>query len=117
MTSRKGKSIIGQLERVTLHSEGGKRAATARIDTGATWSSIDVKLAAKLRLGPIIEAKAIKSSHGSSVRPVVKAKVTLAGRTINGRFTVYDRRRMKHPVLIGRNILRGKFIVDPSKNR
>lgn len=117
MTSRKDKSIIGQLERVTLHSERGKRTLTARIDTGAKWSSVDVKLAAKLGLGPIIEAKAITSSHGTSVRPVVKAKVTLAGRTINGRFTVYDRRHMKHPVLIGRNILKGKFIIDPSKKR
>lgn len=117
MTPRKDKTLIGQLERVILHSEGGKRTLIARIDTGARWSSIDVKLAAKLRLGPIIEARAITSSHGSSMRPVVKAKVTLTGRTINGRFTVYDRRRMKQPVLIGRNILKGKFIIDPSKNR
>lgn len=117
MTAKRSKTLIGQLERVTLSSKTGKRTVTARIDTGAMLSSIDVKLAAKLKLGPIIEVKVVNSSHGSSVRPVVFAKVKLQGRTINGRFTVYDRKRMKYPVLIGRNILKGKFIIDPSKNK
>lgn len=117
MAGKRSKTLIGQLERVTLSSKSGKQTVTARIDTGATLSSIDVKLAAKLKLGPIIEAKAIKSSHGSSVRPVVLAKVKLQDRTINGLFTVYDRKRMKYPVLIGRNILKGKFIIDPSKRK
>lgn len=117
MAGKISKTLIGQVERVTLSSKSGKRTVKARIDTGATLSSIDVKLAAKLKLGPILEAKAIKSSHGSSIRPVVEARATIGGRTIRGRFTVYDRKRMKYPVLIGRNILKGKFIIDPSKKR
>jgi len=87
----------------------------ARIDTGAALSSIDVTLAARLRLGPILGVSKIRSSHGSSVRAVVKVKITLHERNIAGRFTLTDRSHMKYPVLIGRNILHKKFIIDPSK--
>ena len=113
--SKGEKTLIGQVEEVTIVSESSSRTVLARIDTGATLSSIDVRLAAALKLGPIIDVREVKSAHGTSVRPVVRGKLKLAGRTINGRFTVYNRHRMKYPVLVGRNFLKGKFLIDPSR--
>ena len=53
--------ILGLIEEVTLISIYGKRAhLLARIDTGATSSSMDLSTAAKLDLGPITKSKVIK---------------------------------------------------------
>jgi len=107
--------VVGRSELVMIHSEKNDQEVIARIDSGAAISSIDVSLAAKLQVGPIIESIKIRSSNGSSIRPVVKIKVTIQGRKIRGRFTVIDRSHMKYPLLIGRNILQKKFIIDPSR--
>jgi len=112
---KKDKTLIGRTERVTIVSGKKVGTALARIDTGATLSSIDTRLAAALRLGPIIDVTEIKSANGTAIRAVVRAKVKLGGRTINGRFTLSNRSRMKYQVLIGRNLLQGKFVIDPSK--
>lgn len=45
-------------------------------------------------------------------RFAVKLRVVLDGRTIKATFTLADRSSQVYPVLVGRNILRGKFIVN-----
>ena len=105
------KSIIGCLEKVRINDH----EVLALIDTGATRSSIDLDLASDLKLGPIIKKSIIRSSHGKSVRPVVKAKIEIAGRKINAFFNISARSHMSYKVLIGRNILKKGFLVDPSK--
>lgn len=45
-------------------------------------------------------------------RYVVKLLVVIKGRKIRASFTLADRSTQVYPVLIGRNVLRGKFIVD-----
>ena len=45
----------------------------------------------------------------------VKLRVILDNRVINATFTLADRSSQVYPVLVGRNILRGKFIVDVHK--
>ena len=87
----------------------------AKIDTGATKSSIDTNLAAKLRLGPVIKSKLIKSAHGSKLRPIIEATIELAGNVIKSEFTLADRAHMKYSILIGQNILKHGFLIDPSK--
>ena len=65
-----GKIIVGLTEKIKLLSENGKQQdVIAKVDTGATKSSIDTGLATKLKLGPIIKSKMIKSAHGNRVRP------------------------------------------------
>ncbi len=109
------KTVIGLVEPLTVIGPRGKKAKVlGRIDTGATKSSIDVRLAAELSLGPILKTKIVKSASGKSLRPVVKAKVQLADREFNTDFTIADRAEMKYPVLIGQNILKG-FLIDPVK--
>jgi len=105
------KIIIGYLEKIKING----REVVALIDTGATRSSVDIDLASELKLGPIVKKSIIKSSHGKSVRPVVKAKIEIGGKKINAFFNISARSHMSYGVLIGRNILKMGFLVDPSK--
>ena len=110
-----GKVVIGLSERITIKNSKGKRTVEAKIDTGATKSSIDVELAKQLHLGPVITSKMVKSAHGYMLRPVVKATIAIAGKTLTEDFTLADRNHLKYAVLIGQNILKHGFLIDPLK--
>jgi len=112
----KSRTVVGLNERVVVHGPKGKKEVVARIDTGATKSSIDVKLAADLRLGPILKSKMVKSASGNTLRPVIYTEIEIADKKIGSEFTLADRSHMKYSVLIGQNILKdNKFLVDPAK--
>lgn len=111
-----GKIIVGLTENVTLVAgDGQSMDIPAKIDTGATKSSIDIRLASKLNLGPVIKSKMIKSAHGNKLRPVIEAEIILAGRKIKSEFTLADRTHMKFDVLIGVNTLKNDYLIDPSR--
>ena len=109
------KMIIGLTEFVTICGESEKKIK-ARIDTGATRSSMDINLAGELHLGPIIKRKKIKSAHGSRLRPVIEAEIDLEGKKIRTEFTLADRSHMKYKILIGQNALKKYFLIDPSRD-
>ena len=113
----KDRTVVGLNERVTVYGpKGKKKEVMARIDTGATKSSVDVKLAADLELGPILKSKVVKSASGNTLRPVIHAEIEIADKRIGSEFTMADRSHMKYSVLIGQNILKdNKFLVDPTK--
>ena len=108
------RKILGLTEPIKVFGTKSKKVI-ARIDTGATKSSIDAKLAAELNLGPIIRTKLVKSSHGTSIRPIIKAKISILGEELVEEFTIADRTHMKYQVLIGQNILKHNFLIDPQK--
>ena len=57
---KNNKTIIGLTEKVKLFSDNGKnKTLIAKIDTGASRSSLDIKLASELNLGPIIKSKIV----------------------------------------------------------
>lgn len=110
------KIIVGLTEEVKFETkEGKKKTLMAKIDTGASKSSLDLNLASELKLGPVIKSKLIKSAHGTRLRPVVKATIELAGKKIKKQFTLADRSHLRYRVLIGVNVLKNGFLVDPSK--
>ncbi|HIH04784.1 TPA: hypothetical protein HA281_05005 [Candidatus Woesearchaeota archaeon] len=110
-----GKVVIGLSENVEVRNSRGKKTVEAKIDTGATKSSMDMDLARKLHLGPVIKSKMVKSAHGNMLRPVVEATIILAGKTITEEFTLADRKHLKYAMLIGQNVLKNGFLIDPSK--
>lgn len=114
--SIKEKTILGLIEDVTLIGPDGKTTVIARIDSGAMKSSIDIQLASDLRLGPIVGSKIIKSANGAKLRPVVETQIEMCGRIVKDKFTMADRRHMRYKVLIGQNILKQGFLIDPSKH-
>ena len=112
----KDKIILGLTEDVVVISNIGKQTVHARIDTGAVSSSIDANLAAELKLGPIEKTKKVKSANGMKLRPVIRGRVQLGGRIFDNLFTLADRSHMTYRVLIGQDILRQGFLIDPNKD-
>ncbi len=106
-----GKVVLGLYEYVTIK----KKKVLARIDSGAVKSSIDLDLAKKLKLGPIIGTKKIKNVHGASVRKLIEQDAYLCSKKIKSIFTLQNRKKMKFKVLIGQNILTKGFVIDPNK--
>ncbi len=111
-----GKTVIGLIEAVVITGKSNiNKKVMAKIDTGATRSSIDIRLAGKLNIGPIIGTRLVKSAHGNSLRPMARLKLEIAGIKMHSKFTLSDRKHMKYCVLIGQNVLKKKFLIDPSK--
>ncbi|MBN2567538.1 ATP-dependent zinc protease [Candidatus Woesearchaeota archaeon] len=108
----KGCIVIGLTEEVVVVGDYGEKRLIARVDTGATKSSVDARLAAELRLGPVTRTKMVKSAHGHSLRPAIDATIEIAGKRLTSDFTLADRSNLKYKVLLGQNILKG-FLIDP----
>lgn len=62
----------------------------------------------------LIDINLIHSSHGSSLRPYVKAKMKIDELELETNVTIFDRSSLKFPMLLGRKSLT-KFLIDPSK--
>jgi len=122
------KIVIGEVEEVTLVP--WDVSLPARIDTGADISALDArdvhtwKNVADFRLGklygglrlrlPIVEWRQVKTSVGSDTRPVVEIGICLGPKFFRTHALLGDRSQMTYPFLVGRNILKGRFIVDAS---
>ncbi len=133
INTSKPKKLIGRAELVDF-PEAGFTAVPARVDTGASISAIwassivetgDGKLqftffgtASPFYTGevfevPHFEKTAIISSMGErEERYKVQILVKVGGKRVRSRMTLADRSTQTYPVLLGRNVLRGKFIVD-----
>ena len=111
----KDRIIVGFKEKVIIIGDKKSEEVIARVDTGAKTSSIDITLASKLKLGPIVETRFIRSASGEGIRPLIHAKMKIRGKEINTELTIANRSHLNYPVLIGRNILKRGFIIDPDK--
>lgn len=112
------KKVVGLVEKIKIIGE--KTIETyALFDTGARRSSVDLVLASKARLGPIIGTMKVRSpSFKQKVRrPVVMVKFEIEGEAFETKANIQDRSHMNLPVLIGRNIISGNFLVDTKRNR
>lgn len=124
------KITVGYVEDVILLPWGIK--IPARIDTGATTSSLDVReLSVKgrtaefklpeqygglsLRL-PIIKWKTVRSAEAKEDRPVVKIEICLGSKRIRTLVNLNDRSKVRYPLLLGRNTLKSHFVVDCDKS-
>lgn len=131
------KTLLGELEYVHLDPPG--LAFSARIDTGARTSSLNaidiveferdgkpfvkfkmhhpqsgelIELTRRLRRHVRIKERGDKEAQR---RPVVRIRVMLADINEQIDFTLENRSKFKHQVLIGRNLLSDLAIVDVSK--
>ena len=131
--------IIGRREFVDF-PELGLYNLEAKIDTGAYTSSIHCKdiLLKTINGKPVLHfnlldethpehsekihkfenfsRKKIKNSFGEmEERYVIKTLIRLDRKKIKSTISLSDRESMRYPVLIGRRLLKGKFIVDVNK--
>jgi hypothetical protein len=112
------KNTLGIVEKVKIIGRKEKEAL-ALVDTGAKLTSVDVRLAEEAEIGPVVRTTRIKSaSDGTGTRrPVLRATIEIGGKLLDTEVNIFDRSHMTFPVLIGRNILTGNFLVDTKKNR
>ena len=112
------KIILGLVEKIAILGEK-KVEATALFDTGARLTSVDIKLASKAQLGPIVRITQVKNPSFNRLikRPVVRAKIKIKDKVFDADVNIQDRSHMTFPVIIGRNIITGNFIIDPTINR
>jgi hypothetical protein len=104
------KVIIGLTEDVVINDHVLK----AKIDTGAKGSSVSEELVQELGLKQIKGKILVRSASGQQVRPLVEGYLKLKGKDMKVRFNVTDRSMMTYKVLIGVEVLRKGFLVDPS---
>lgn len=127
-------TIIGRAERIDL-PKLGVMGVPAKTDTGADFSSIwatnivempeglectlfgsdsEFYTGEKLVFKPgDYEITRVENSFGTrELRYKIKLTIRVRGRLLNGTFTLADRSAKTYPILLGRRLLQGKFIVD-----
>lgn len=109
------RAIVGLIEPVMCEGKKGKAIVRARIDTGATKGSIDEQMVSTLGLGPVKGTRTVRNAQGIEQRPIVSLTIVIAEKKVTADFTVADRGHMRYPVLIGRNVLKKGFLIDPNK--
>jgi hypothetical protein len=133
------KEVIGLIENTEFFSLTDYSRLVkmkAKVDTGATRSSIDYSFAKKLgligskddflsateyfkktnvRRKRNISFRKVWSAIGFDIRPVIYARLLIRGKIYKASFTISDRSKMKYKVLLGQNILKKGFLIDPNK--
>ncbi len=134
--SRNGRETIGRIEWITLPSYNLR--LEARIDTGARKCSLHSINEREVRVGGenfvefttldnsgkemrlksrVFRKIRIRSTSGESTnRYVIREKVTLGKLTQEVYINLNDRSALKYKFLVGRNFLRGNFLVDVSRS-
>ncbi|WP_413112389.1 ATP-dependent zinc protease [Thaumasiovibrio sp. DFM-14] len=133
------KIIIGRLETISL-PELGMENLTVRVDSGAQTSSLHVdnitlvtvkgKPGIQFDIHPevhdvdkvvrckseLYDLRKIKSSNGASeLRYVIETKAKLGGLEWPIQITLTDRSDMTYLMLLGRQAMGNKFLIDPSQ--
>ncbi|MEX1295373.1 MAG: RimK/LysX family protein [Candidatus Limnocylindrales bacterium] len=138
--SRPARTSVGWREWLAL-PDWGVEAIKAKIDTGARTSALhafDIETferdgVAQARFAihpwqdsssdvvvveaPLLERREVRSSSGAAkLRPVVLTTMELAGRREPIEVTLTRRDEMGFRMLIGRQALRRRFVVDPGRS-
>ena len=130
--------IIGQVEPIVVYP--AKVVLEARIDTGATTSSIDsydetiferdgkrwVRFYLLDRKGkkkhmfekPVVRfVRIVQHNEKSPRRPVVTLTISMGKVVLKRQFTLANRHNFAYQMLVGRNVLNGQAAVDVSVSR
>jgi hypothetical protein len=133
MKKRPPKRLLGRRELIDLPALG-LRGVVAKVDTGAYTSAIhcdEVRLAPDPATGrPVLHVRLLDPEHPATdgqplafasngevqARYVIRTVVRLYGQDFATEFSLADRSDLKHPVLLGRSLLRqGHFVVDVAR--
>lgn len=134
--------VIGRVVLATFPDQSLKNVR-AKADTGAYRSAIhchDVRLVKDDKGRDVLSVKFLDPAHKAynhkelkftefsktnvtssfgqrQERFIVRLKVLIDGRIYEEDFTLADRSAMRFPILLGRTLLKGRFMVDVSKYR
>ena len=126
--------IIGAVEPIYILPM--KSSFQARIDTGAETSSLDVddyhiferdgvkwvsfditnNMTGERQSFEVKQKRriSVKRINKNESRPIVMLNIKFGGKIIKAEFSLAKREKFEYQVLVGRNILNGRAIVDPS---
>ncbi|MDH3235557.1 MAG: RimK/LysX family protein [Alphaproteobacteria bacterium] len=126
---------VGAAETVRIYPGGA--VFKARVDTGATTSSINARKIKRFKRGgkrwvrfevvgkqgqniamerPVVRTVRIKRfGQESKRRAVVRIGICMGGYYKDAQVTLQDRSRREYPVLIGRRYMTGAILVDPGR--
>ncbi len=120
--------VIGWKEEVhlpELHTVG----VVAKVDTGARSSAlhadaitvkgkrVSFRLGSKRHVLKLAGLKRIKSSNGhSEMRPMIETTVILGVQRFEIAITLTDRTDMEVPMLLGREVIKGRFLVNAARS-
>jgi hypothetical protein len=137
----KKKKTIGRTDKVDLPALGLENVQV-KIDTGAYTSAIHcsgIHLEKDQEGNPLLcynisgtrlgkgkktrkfsttdfKLKGIRSSNGEvQERYIIKTTIRLYNKGYKAEFSLSDRSHMKNPILLGRKLLNGRFVVDVSE--
>jgi hypothetical protein len=141
MADGRMRSIVGWVEKVHIDSIDSTFAA--KLDTGATTSSINAEIVKMVKAETdetndfgkvvfsvsddegktrVLERKVqrwvrIKKKNGGFIRrPVVKMRICVGNSSVVGEVNLADRTGFIYPLLVGRNMLRlGNLVVDSTQ--
>lgn len=127
--------VLGAVEEVVVVPPGLR--LRARVDTGATLSSIDAQVLTITGAGrqrrvrfdligqdgrhvtverPLVAFAEVVNGDGQSRRrPIVVLDICVGGVRIPTEVTLNDRTGLEHRVLLGRRLLEGRFVVDVAR--
>lgn len=128
------KEVIGWLEKVHVHFNGESMVMTGKMDSGAKTSSLSsenytiflkdgrrwVRFMLKNKQGaelliekPVIRTVKIKRHFGElQRRPVIMIGVCLGSIYRETEVSLVDRSGLNYKLLVGREFLAGKFLID-----
>ena len=136
---KKEKVILGWREWITL-PDFSKLPIKAKVDTGAktsalhakniemyykqknAWVSFELVPSIKLKNPiiikvPLVDYRTIKSSMGHRThRPVIKTLVRVGTEEFEVEFTLVNRSMMGFRMLLGRQAIKKRFLVNPSRS-
>ena len=129
------KKTIGWIERVSITTEA--LTMEAKIDTGADFSSVHAQALRyfdrdgsrwvefilndrdnnpRTLQRPLARmARIKKKTVGHQERPVVMLQICIGDATHLAQVNLAQRGHFKYPLLLGRNFLRSRFLVDPGE--
>ncbi|MDO8428536.1 MAG: RimK/LysX family protein [Candidatus Diapherotrites archaeon] len=109
------KPVIGLIEPVKITGQIKTIKTYALVDTGSSRTTVDMEIAAKAGLGPIVKVIHVKKSEGAYKRLkriVVQGWLEIKGKKEAVEMTVSDRSKFRYPVLLGREALQHAFVID-----
>ena len=120
--------LIGWKEDICL-PELGPGKLVAKIDTGARISALhaeDISVIGRLvsfrfegkdHQVKLVGAKRIKSSNGiTQIRPMIETEIALGHHRFVVAITLTDRGDMGVPMLLGREAIKGRFLVNAARS-
>ena len=97
---------------VDEHRRGGERWVAFRMHPSQLDDSIVLACEA-----PLVDVRRVRDSGGhQSSRYVISSRIEIGSHSFDGEITLTARDDMRFRMLLGRTVMRGRFLVDPGRS-